>query len=476
MKNSGLTSVPCVFGLAVLLVTATSVRSQQPGAPANDPPRPPQEGVEVQARGPIHEAFAEPVIRGPRDSPAVPKQPPEPIEELPPDQKPPGDNVEWIPGYWAWDVDTSDFLWVSGTWRAVPPGRQWVPGHWSQGADGWQWGAGYWSNNDQQDLDLLPQPPDPIVENPPPPTVADDVFVPGTWVYRDSRYLWRPGFYVTPQAGWMWNPAGYIWTPAGYIFVDGFWDYPLQTRGMLFAPVTVDRQVLLQPNWVYRPSYVVQDAFLLGSMFVRPATASFYFGDYFDRRYADLGFRSWADYRIGRFPDPLWSYYRWKFRDNPRWDRDLRQVYTGRRDGDLPRPPRTFAQQNKSVVRNTTVNNAININNIRNMRAVNSLSDVKRSGVKVEQMNGARFTQERQAAQHYRDVSRDRGKVESGVISKGSPLKGGREDTSVRVQPPKLRPPAKHPEANKPPPHPNVPKPGPRPGQGGKSKEPKKKG
>ena len=55
---------------------------------------------------------------------ALPK-PPDPIPEEPPDQKPKGDNVQWIPGYWAWDDDRQDFLWVSGCWRVPPSGRNW---------------------------------------------------------------------------------------------------------------------------------------------------------------------------------------------------------------------------------------------------------------------------------------------------------------------------------------------------------------
>ena len=45
------------------------------------------------------------------------------IDEVPPEYKPEGENVQWIPGYWAWDVAQSDFIWVSGLWRDVPPGR-----------------------------------------------------------------------------------------------------------------------------------------------------------------------------------------------------------------------------------------------------------------------------------------------------------------------------------------------------------------
>ena len=61
------------------------------------------EGVQVLTQGPIHEAFAEPVLYDPKPGPVVPKASPAPIAELPPDQKPVGANVQWIPGYWAWD-------------------------------------------------------------------------------------------------------------------------------------------------------------------------------------------------------------------------------------------------------------------------------------------------------------------------------------------------------------------------------------
>ena len=88
------------------------------------------EGVEVLTRGPVHEAFAQAVTFDPQPGIVVPKAPPAPIEEMPPAQKPEGDNVVWIPGYWDWDDERDDFIWVSGIWRALPPGRQWVPGYW----------------------------------------------------------------------------------------------------------------------------------------------------------------------------------------------------------------------------------------------------------------------------------------------------------------------------------------------------------
>ena len=83
---------------------------------------------------PIHEAFAEPVLYDPKPAPVVPKAPPAPITELPPEQKPEGPNVQWIPGYWAWDEDYGDYYWVPGTWVEPPQvGYLWTPAYWGWG-------------------------------------------------------------------------------------------------------------------------------------------------------------------------------------------------------------------------------------------------------------------------------------------------------------------------------------------------------
>ena len=94
-------------GLVVLLTGLGLLRLVGQEALPNVP-----RGVEVLARGPIHEAFATLTAEAVPTKP-VPRQPPAPIEEMPPEQKPDG-KVIWLGGYWAWDEDRNDFLWVSG--------------------------------------------------------------------------------------------------------------------------------------------------------------------------------------------------------------------------------------------------------------------------------------------------------------------------------------------------------------------------
>src|SRR4051812_2159217 len=120
----------CFAAFTALMLVLPAV-AQPPALPAAADAEPAvPKGVDVQARGPVHEAFATPTGEPAATSP-VPKKPPAPIEEMPPEQKPEGDAV-WIGGYWAYDDDRQDFLWVSGCWRTLPPGRQWVAGYWRE--------------------------------------------------------------------------------------------------------------------------------------------------------------------------------------------------------------------------------------------------------------------------------------------------------------------------------------------------------
>ena len=170
----------------------------------------------------------------PHPVPKASKRPPEPIPEVPPEQKPAGANVQWIPGYWSWDTDKNDYIWVSGFWHAPPPDRRWMAGHWAETDGSWQWAAGFWAPSIQADLPYLPQPPASIDNGPSTPGLEDQSFyVPGTWVFRQPRYVWRPGYWQDYRPDRIWSPARYCWSPAGYRYVDGYWDYCLENRGLL---------------------------------------------------------------------------------------------------------------------------------------------------------------------------------------------------------------------------------------------------
>src|SRR5262249_49614718 len=144
----------CVVGLTG---TASLVRSQTPDAHSSDrviqvaqqdgqppPGQPPQpdnslplpEGaasdkIIEQTRGPINQGFAEMTNMPPQPTPPVAKKPPAPIDEEPPDAKPDNPDATWVPGYWSWDADSNNYIWVSGSWRVPPPGHRWIPGYWS---------------------------------------------------------------------------------------------------------------------------------------------------------------------------------------------------------------------------------------------------------------------------------------------------------------------------------------------------------
>src|SRR5262249_35603001 len=344
----------------------TFLTGPTPRSVAQDTTREDLEGVEVLTQGPLHEAYAAVPTLEPKPGVVASKQPPDPIEELPPDQKPEGENVQWIPGYFHWDEERNDFIWISGFWRVPPPNKQWVPGAWRQVEGGWQWNSGYWVSTEVKQVEFLPPPPAPLQTASIPAPGPDYSYAPGTWVYNDYRYAWRPGFWYVYRPGWVFVPAHYVWTPYGYVFVDGYWDYPLRERGIIFAPVFFARTVYVRPAFVYRPSYVIYDDALYGAMFVRPGYCSYWFGDYFEARYTRLGYRSWTDVRIGfNSYEPLYSYYRYSYRSTPGWETNIRTVYTGRYNGTYPRPPRTLVQQTTIVNNNTTiVNNKTILNNV----------------------------------------------------------------------------------------------------------------
>jgi hypothetical protein len=392
-----------VFGaLGIVLLLVAALPAQEAAAPAGDPPAAPQ-GVEVLARGPVHEAFASLTAEAVPTQP-VPKHPPKAIEEMPPEEKPDGD-VLWIPGYWQWDDERKDFLWVSGVWRVAPPGKRWVAGYWRDDGDQSQWVPGFWAENPKdeavaQQVTYLPQPPAPPQVAPPGEAPGPDTFyVPGHWVWNGVQYAWQAGYWARIQPGFVWIPGHYRWTPGGFLYIPGYWDLAVAERGVMYAPVYITPSVVTV-GFVYTPAYVVSDTIVVDAMFVRPGCCHYYFGDYYGPTYREYGFETCVVYSR-RCYEPVFVYACYEHREEPSWVSV--QINLGReRDcGRAPCPPRTLVQQT-TIINNITVNNVnkTTINNVQVLAPASQLSQFKRvSTVKLDPQARAQVRQQAQTVQ-----------------------------------------------------------------------------
>jgi hypothetical protein len=283
------------------------------------PALPPADNApEVLDKGPIHEAFAEPVVLEAGQAVKVDRLPPDAVNELPPDVRPEGKNIEWIPGYWMWNDDKNDFIWVSGVWRDIPPGRRWVPGHWTKVDAGYQWVSGFWAGEQQQEVQMLPNPPETLEVGPNSPAPADNYFwVPGVWIWQDGGYAWRAGYWYAGQENWLWVPDHYCYSPYGSVFVNGYWDYPLANRGLLYAPVWWSQPYYGYPGYYYRPYRVINTALLLTSLFINRPFNHYYYGygwgpGYWNNGYwGHNGLYPWWGWNRGHGYDPFYHYHRW---------------------------------------------------------------------------------------------------------------------------------------------------------------------
>jgi hypothetical protein len=263
-----------------------------------------------------------------------------------------GDNVTWIPGYWAWDDERSDFLWVSGVWRNLPPGRQWVPGYWGRSDMDYQWISGYWADAQVSEIEYLPEPPATVEVGPSTAAPsADQTWLPGSWVWQENRYAWRPGFWSAVQPNWLWTPAHYVYTPRGYVFVDGYWDYPVARRGMLFAPVYFSSRTYAQRGFSYSPRTVINLGAFVDHLFMRPRYQHYYFGDYYAANYHDAGYFPSYSVNSSRYGyNPIFAHERWRNRQDSAWEQRVAATYQHRQDHAEARPPRIWTSQGASGV------------------------------------------------------------------------------------------------------------------------------
>lgn len=305
---------------------------------------------EILSRGPIHEAFGQPIHREPKIGPVVTKAPPAALEELPPDQKPDGEDVVWIPGYWHYDDQRGDYIWVSGFWRRVPPGRTWVPGYWQEVTGGHRWVSGYWAPEGRTEIEYLPRPPASVEAGPSTPAPSDEhQWVPGHWRWHEGHYVWQPGYWTELQPGWIWSPAYYVDTPGGCIFVDGFWDYSVRRRGLLFAPVYFGSGWAAGVAW--QPIICWDLDLLIDHLFVNVGWGGYWFGDFYGPNWWGLGFRPWFGFAnlTGCFC-PLYAYHRcWFSRTDPNWVWLCQNHFQQCWNNVNRRPPANFTLQQREL-------------------------------------------------------------------------------------------------------------------------------
>lgn len=315
--------------------------SAQQGAGIND------NDIEILTRGPVHEAFAETIVYDPEPGLVIPKRPPAAIEELPPEHQPDGENVSWIPGYWAWDDDREDFIWVSGIWRSLPPERQWIPGYWAPAGQGAQWTSGYWADANLEEVEYLPEPPATVEAGPNSPAPSADYrWLPGSWVWQNNVYAWRPGYWAPGQDNWTWIPSRYVWTSRGYVFVDGYFDYNVDRRGVLYAPVYFKSNIYAQRSFRFSPVTVINPTVFANHLFLRPNYGHYYFGDYYGANYLTQGFSPWFSYHNRNSGyDPFYAQQRWQHRSDQQWNQRKETEYAQRRDNERNRPPRDLRTQ-----------------------------------------------------------------------------------------------------------------------------------
>jgi hypothetical protein len=133
-----------------------------------------------------------------------------------------------------------------------------------------------------------------------------------------------------------------VWTPAGYLFVDGFWDYELAQRGVLFAPVSFRRGY---HGWgfSYTPSVVLNTRRLTEFLFVNSPCGCYCFGDYFEPSHVQAGIFPWFAFHLSSLGyDPFFAFSSWAHHKDAGWHERLITDFRAFRDDARLRPPRTL--------------------------------------------------------------------------------------------------------------------------------------
>ena len=192
--------------------------------------------------------------------------------------------------------------------------------------------------------------------------------------------------------------------------MPGYWDHDISHRGVMFAPVCFDRPVYGRPGYAYSPSVVIDFGVVATCLFVQPRSHHYYFGDYYDRRCEERGYRPWYTNEVRhRGDDPLYVQYRaQQLRRDPNWDTHVREQFSYRREHVEARPPQTLAIQ-------VNLFNTRKVNVPEDMHIGRTLADVAASRILPVRLSPVNADERRQFERNGRELRRfqlDRAKLE----------------------------------------------------------------
>lgn len=72
-------------------------------------------------------------------------------------------------------------------------------------------------------------PPQPLVEDRPPPPVAGYQWVNGYWFWGTAGWVWLPGYWVSPVVGYSYQPGYWYWSMNYWWYYPGGWCHPGST-------------------------------------------------------------------------------------------------------------------------------------------------------------------------------------------------------------------------------------------------------
>jgi hypothetical protein len=177
--------------------------------------------------------------------------------------------------------------------------------------------SGFWIDAATTSLNYYSPPPQSLERGPSSPAPAANYFwAPGSYVPSGEKYAWQPGYWIPYQANYVWNPARNIPTQGGYIYTPGYWDYRLDQRGALFAPVRLNTaaNVAANTNLQFTPSTLIPFSVLQFHLFTQAKSNNYLFGDYYGDAYASQGIVPWYKSQYVRgISDPLFGYYNWAY-------------------------------------------------------------------------------------------------------------------------------------------------------------------